>query len=142
MIEFTTAVYADMANELSVHRGQAQQHALTPDNLRVLAAQGSVWAAKSNGKLIAVMGHTPVWSGRTVMWAYLTEDCGRVMLALTRAISAEIRRMAVDFSRIEAYAEAHHTEGNRWLRLLGFNAEGVMRKFCNGIDYNLYAKVN
>lgn len=141
MIEFSTTVYADMANELSVHEGQINQHALTPDNLRALVLAGKAWAVKKDGKLIALMGHTPMWIGRTVMWAYLSKDCGRVMVALTRAIAAEINRMQVDFLRIEAYAEVEHREGNRWLKAMGFRCEGVMRKFVNGIDYNLYAKV-
>lgn len=42
---------------------------------------------------------------------------------------------------MEAYAERNHAEAHRWLKLLGFKSEGLMRKFYNGRDYVLYAKV-
>lgn len=82
-----------------------------------------------------------MWPGRTILWGYLGADCGRALPVMTKEIRRQIRGMAVEFPRMEAYAERHHAEGHRWLKLLGFKQEGLMRKFYNGRDYVLYAKV-
>lgn len=130
-----------MALELEPHSGQSAQAPLSPDNLYALTRSGPSWAVRLDGKLVALGGHTPLWEGRTVLWGYLGADCGRALPAMTRRVLAEVESLAVEFPRIEAYAERHHEQGNRWLRLLGFRKEGVMRKFANGRDYVLYARI-
>lgn len=130
-----------MALELEPHAGQARQAPLTSTNLFNLVNSGPAWAVRLDGKLVAVGGHTPVWRGRTILWGYLGADCGPALPVMTREILRQIRSMEVEFPRMEAYAERHHEEGHRWLRLLGFKHEGVMRKFCNGADYSMYARI-
>lgn len=142
MIEFSTELRPSMALELEPHHGQKDQAPLSPDNLYSLAKSGPSWAVRLDGKLVAVGGHTPMWAGRTVLWGYLGADCGPALAAMTRKVRAEVASLSVEYPRIEAYAERHHEQGNRWLRLLGFKKEGVMRKFANGRDYVLYARIN
>ncbi len=129
-----------MALELEPHEGQKAQAPLSPDNLYALVKSGPAWAVRLDGKLVAIGGHTPVWQGRTILWGYLGADCGPALRAMTRRIAAEVEALAVEFPRIEAYAERNHAQGVRWLRLLGFQREGLMRKFANGRDYHLYAR--
>lgn len=142
MIEFSTEVRPSMAIELEPHDGQRNQAPLTPDNLYALIKAGPSWCVRLGGKVVAVGGHTPMWKGRTLLWGYLGADCRPAMAAMTRRVRKEVEAMAVEFTRIEAYAERHHAAGNRWLRLLGFQKEGVMRKFANDRDYILYARVS
>jgi hypothetical protein len=141
MIEFSTELRPSMALELEPHEGQAKQYPLTPTNLYELLSRGPAWAVRLNGKLVAVGGHTPIWAGRTVLWGYLGADCGPALPTMTREVLRQIKTIKVEFPRIEAYADRHHKAGNRWLRILGFKHEGVMRKFCNGVDYSLYSRV-
>lgn len=141
MIEFSTDVRPSMALELTPHDGQKRQALLTADNLYNLTKNGQAWAVRYNNKLVALGGHTPMWSGRTVLWGYLGGDCRAALPAMTRRVVAELKELQVEFSRVEAYAERNHAQGNRWLALLGFKKEGVMRKFVNGQDYVLWAKV-
>jgi hypothetical protein len=141
MVEFITDVRPSMALELDIQDGQKNQAPLTPDNLYALIKSGPTWAVKRNGRVIAIGGHSPLWEGRTVLWGYLSNGCTPVMAALTRKIKNEVKALAVDFPRIEAYAERHHKSGNRWLKMLGFTREGTMRKFANNRDYTLYARV-
>lgn len=141
MIEFSAEIRPSMALELEPHSGQREQSPLTPDNLYILAKSGPSWAVRLDGKLVALGGHTPVWTGRTVLWGYLGADCGKALPAMTKRVRREVDALAVEFPRVEAYADRHHAQSNRWLRLLGFKKEGVMRKFANGRDYVLYAKV-
>jgi hypothetical protein len=141
MIEISAEIRPSMALELEVHGGQKDQSPLTPDNLYALAKSGPSWAVRLDGKLVAVGGHTPIWAGRTVLWGYLGADCGLALPTMTKRIRREVQALTVEFPRIEAYADRNHEPSNRWLRLLGLKKEGVMRKFANGRDYVLYAKV-
>ena len=140
MIEFSSDVRPSMALELEPHQGQKLQAPLSPDNLYALTSAGPAWAVRLDGKLVAIGGHTPLWPGRTALWGYLAGDCGPALPVMTRRVRKEVAALAVEFSRIEAYAERHHEQGNRWLLMLGFKKEGVMRKFANNRDYVLYAR--
>ena len=141
MIEFTRDVRPSMALDLHPHDAQKNQAPLTPTMLFMFISNGEAWAVKLNGKLVAIGGHAPIWNGRTVLWGFLGEDSGPAMIAMTREIKKQIARLHVDFQRIEAYTERHHKEGHRWLRLLGFKHEGIMRKFYNGVDHSMYGRV-
>lgn len=130
-----------MALELDPQPAQRRQAPLTPDNLFKLIQSGPTWAVRLNGKLVAIGGHSPMWPGRTAVWGFLGADCGPAMLAMTREIRRQISDLQVEFERIEAYVERNHVEGHRWIAALGFRKEGLMRKFANGIDYTMYARV-
>jgi len=130
-----------MALELEAHKGQEGQAPLSAENLYSLTSSGPSWAVRLDGKLVALGGHTPTWPGRTILWGYLAADCGPALAVMTKEVRRQIADMRVEFPRMEAYAERHHAEGHRWLKLLGFKQEGLMRKFYNGRDYVLYAKV-
>lgn len=141
MIEFTRDVRPSMALQLEPHQGQAAQMALTPELLYSFVRAGPSWAVRLDGRVVAIGGHTPVWAGRTVLWGFLGANCGPALRAMTKEIRREVAGMAVEFPRMEAYAERGHVNGHQWLKLLGFRSEGLMRKFYNGRDYVLYAKV-
>lgn len=130
-----------MALQLEPHQGQAGQAPLSSDNLFALIRTGPAWAVRLDGRVVAIGGHTPVWPGRTILWGYLGADCGPALAVMTKEIRRQVRDMLVEFPRMEAYAERNHAEAHRWLKLLGFKSEGLMRKFYNDRDYVLYAKV-
>lgn len=130
-----------MALELEPQPAQRRQSPCTPDSLFRLIQSGPVWAVRLDGKLVALCGHTPMWQGRTAAWAFLGADSGPAMVQITRATRRLFDDLRVEFPRIEAYVDRHHEEGHRWMRLLGFKKEGLMRKFANGIDYVMYARV-
>lgn len=130
-----------MALELEPHKGQEGQAPLSAENLFRLTASGPAWAVRLDGKLIAIGGHSPAWAGRTILWGYLGADCGPALRRMTKEVRRQVAALAVEFPRMEAYAERHHANGHQWLKLLGFKREGLMRKFYAGRDYVLYAKV-
>lgn len=141
MIEITQDVRPSMALELEVQPAQKGQAPCTPDNLFKLTQTGAAWAVRLNGKLVALCGHVPIWPGRTMLWAMLGVDSGPAMLAVTREAKRQIAAIHVEFARVEAYVDRHHEEAKRWVALLGFRREGLMRKFANGVDYFLYSRV-
>lgn len=140
MIEFTTQVLPSMALQVDVQLHQKSQ----PVNSSVLYAfisSGPSWACKHNGKIVALGGHVPQAGRRTVVWGLISADAAPAMYAMTRRIKKEIESLRVDFDRVEAYTHRNHEAGHRWLKMLGFKHEFIMRKFYEGEDYSMYAKV-
>jgi hypothetical protein len=140
MTEFFEGIRPSMALELELAPGQKNEAVLSPHNLYQLQQAGTAWHVRRNGKLVALGGHTPVWAGRTVVWGYLGADCGPSMAAMTRKVRQELDALALEFPRIEAYASRNYGAASRWLVLLGFRREGLMRKFADGRDYFMYAR--
>lgn len=140
MTEFFEGIKPSMALELDVAPGQKNEAALTPHNLYQLQQAGPAWHVRRGGKLIAMGGHTPVWAGRTVVWGHIGADAGPSLAAMTRKVRQELDALALEFPRIEAYASRNYGAASRWLVMLGFRREGLMRKFADGRDYFMYAR--
>lgn len=142
-VTVTTDVRPSMALELKPQKAQAHDASLTPANLYALLQAGQAWAVRVDGVLKAIGGHSPAWAGRTIVWGYLADGLGaKTLLAMSREVQRQLVLLEIEFPRIEAYAERHHEAGRKWLQLLGFRHEGLMRKFCNGRDYHLYARIS
>lgn len=141
MIEVGADVRPSMAVLLTPHEAQAKQAELTPDNLLALLRSGPAWWVRWNGRLVALGGLSVMWQGRAAVWGYLGGDAGPAMVCMTREVEKQLRAFAMDFPRIEAYVQRNHEAGHRWIRMLGFQKEGVMRKFANDHDYVMYARV-
>jgi len=142
MIEFTTKVRPSMILEMDVQIEQQNQEQLTPETIFQFVMTGKAWAARHNGKVVALAGYVPVWEGRCVLWGLLGSDAGPAMAALIQRTRQELKQVQVEFPRVEAYAARNHEAAHRLLKLMGFKSEGMMRKFHKGNDYVLYAKVN
>ncbi len=140
MTEFFEGIKPSMALELDLNPGQRAEAAPTPHNLYLLQNAGPAWHVRRGGKLVALCGCTPIWEGRLVMWAYLGVDSGPSMVTMTRKVRAKLDELALEFPRIEAYASRNYAPASRWLVMLGFRREGLMRKFANGRDYFMYAR--
>jgi hypothetical protein len=85
---------------------------------------------------IAMTGYTGA-----VLWGFVGTDCGKRMLQVHRAVKRFVD--AVQVRRIEATVLAGFKPGCRWMDLLGFEREGLMRCYGpDGADYYRYAKVS
>jgi hypothetical protein len=111
------------------------------DYAAMLAAGPGFVAYDAAGPLGAV-GLAVRWRGNAAAWALLSERAmhdpvGGVM------ITAMARRMLEDagFERIECHVEESWERAHRWVKALGFASEGLMRKFVDGRDFRLYARV-
>lgn len=98
--------------------------------------------------MLGVAGMIETWPGRQIVWAVLSRHVGRLQLL---AIHREVVRVlaAVQsggtkarYRRIEANVLAGFRPGAKWVRMLGFQFEGLMRRFDqDGNDHALYARV-
>jgi hypothetical protein len=85
-------------------------------------------------------GVLPIWAGRGLLWALLSEDAGKHMVALTRGVR---RFLDAQTGRLEAAVDCDFEPGHRWVRMLGFELETPrMRAFkADGRDAAMYVRV-
>ena len=112
---------------------------MTPENVEMAIKGGMALAGVADGRVVGMAGIFQRWEGVGTAWALLAED-----FPAHRFSAFKLMKRALDASpliRIEAQAVAGHDDGERLLRHLGFRKEGVMRKFWQGRDYSLFARV-
>lgn len=118
---------------------QIAGQAMSAANLSLAIEGGVALAAVSEGKIVGMAGIYERWSGVGLAWALLSEDFARHRFA-----AFKLMKRALDVSpliRIEAHVAEGHTEGERLLAHLGFEKEGLMRKFWQERHYSLHALV-
>lgn len=112
---------------------------MTPKAIEDACAGGMALAAVDGDRLFGMAGIYERWEGVGLAWALLADD-----FATHRLSVFKLMKRALDVSpyhRIEAYVVEGHGGGENLLKHLGFVEEGVMRKFWQGKDHKLYAKV-
>lgn len=130
----------EMARMLKPQAAQiALGQVMDEPSLASAIASGLSLAAADGGRLLAVGGIAEQWDGRAIIWGLLSDDIGAAMVDIHRAVSRALA--ASQFRRIEAHVAVEHAAGRRWAELLGFTHEGTMRKFWQGHDYDLFARV-
>jgi RimJ/RimL family protein N-acetyltransferase len=103
------------------------------DAANAVTQQGQCWTVLVADRPIACGGFEEPWEGRAIVWAVLSREAGSHMLAITRAVR---RALAIHpAERIEAQAVASFRPAVRWLKLIGFEEECLLRKFHRGQDY-------
>lgn len=116
-------------------------HVLTADYARALVDQCPVgWTGLVDGQVVGCAGISECWPGRAEAWTLLAPDA----LAVFREIHRTVRRVLADgpWHRIEMKVDAGHAAAARWAEHLGFEREGLMRKYtADQRDVYLYARV-
>lgn len=129
-----------MAERLKLQSAQMMTgQMMTPENIELAISGGMALAAMDGEKIIGMAGIFQRWENVGLAWALLADDFPTYKLAAFR-----LMKRALDVSpliRIEAHVASGHAEGERLLDHLGFAKEGVMRKYWQGRDHDLYARV-
>lgn len=108
--------------------------------VQALKGGGPAYTAEADGRVIACGGIMLQWPGRALVWSLLSRHAGRHFVALHRCVSKRLDEANV--RRLEAVVDATFEPGHRWVRLLGFEREGLMRGYApDGRDHVLYARV-
>lgn len=118
---------------------------LTDELLRAWESSPFTWTAIVDGMAIGCGGihsfypATPLARGEA--WALLDRSrCREHFIALHCAVRKVIR--ASPFARLEATVDAGFRQGHRWVTHLGFQMEGLMRRYRpDGRDAYLYSIV-
>lgn len=114
-----------------------------PESAHMLEVQCESFSAFDGELLIGCAGLMPMWPGRAVAWALLSEDAGRYMRQIHRATKGFLQQS--QWTRIEAFVVKDFYAGQKWMHMLGFECEtpeGAMRKYTpDGQDCFLYSLV-
>lgn len=98
------------------------------------------YTAIHDGKVVAVGGLVPMWPGRAVMYLRVSDGISYQWISLFRAAKKVIYQGLKEYHRLEAQSE--FPESERWLQMLGFKYEGVMRKYRpDGQDVKMWSIV-
>ena len=102
-------------------------------------ARSVFWA----GRLVACAGVQPIWAGRGFAWALIGRGFPAAgWLAFSRAARDMLdAAQAAGFTRLETTVALDFPAGIGWVRLLGFECEGLMRQWLGGRDHLLYARI-
>ena len=126
--------------QLTLQPRQAREVAFLEADMLKLLEGPLAYTAALEGHPVACCGIQMREFGIGTLWSFLGDDAGPYMTTLTRAGR---RLMAIaDLRRIEATTPVDFLAGCRWLKVLGFQLEGTMRRFApDGADHLLYSRV-
>ena len=131
---------AEMAEMIDLNLAQLTFGSV-PDraSMQIAIDNGMAFAVIDGDRVLALGGVRNVWQDRAVAWGLLANGIGASMVPITRAVR---RFLSVcPTRRIEAEVAVGHDEGLRWIEMLGFEREGLMRAYWGGKDFYLYARV-
>jgi hypothetical protein len=148
MIEFVQATKDDVLNVCpQTMQGQAMTLAYGREAFEkdLIPLEGMAVAVHDSDKCIGVYGVVQLWPGVARVWSLFSED---VILEHPTLLGLHIRRdlrkaEQLGFHRIEATTNVEHLIAIEFIQWLGFESEGLMRKYTpTGDDMYLFAKVS
>ncbi len=103
----------------------------------------SSFTLEQDGVILGVFGFVKMYRGRAAVFAFVSKDAGRWMTAVVRALKRTIEWgvPTFGFDRLEMSVLEGFPAGDRMARMLGFEYEGMMRKYFKGRNYKLFARV-
>lgn len=96
-----------------------------------------------NGDIIACGGVLKLWKGVGEGWLLTSPLIELHRVAFGRAAVRTIERLMDDLQleRLQTMVDAEHWVSRGWLQWMGFEPEGVMKKYLGGRDFIRFAKV-
>jgi RimJ/RimL family protein N-acetyltransferase len=102
------------------------------------------WTLTREGKILGIVGGHQIWKGVVEIWSLLSEDVLTIPIAFHKAISRilDFHEENIPVHRYQATVQADFTQGQRWMEVLGFKYEGLLKKYgVNQEDYVLFARI-
>ena len=110
------------------------------DAIELMMADHSYTIYSDDGIIMACAGVHTFWEGYGLCWAFVSAKVKPHMSALVWVMKDFLER--VPFHRLEAAVDVDFRNGHRLMRALGFQREGVMRKYTvDKRDHVLYSIV-
>lgn len=114
------------------------------DRTRIACTEGESFAAVLDNKAIACGGVVIRWRGVGEAWAVISESMRKHPFTLHKAAVRVLDEsiMKHRLHRIQATVTADFGLGCKWLRSLGFEEEGIMKKYDLQLnDHIMYGRV-
>ena len=110
---------------------------------RGVVASKCAWSAVDGDVLLGCAGIMRLWPGLGYAWALLTPAGRQRPLVVTRLVRQGLAEamQREKYHRVQADAIKKHKEACRWLEVLGFTKEGIMRRYgADGEDFVRYVR--
>lgn len=106
----------------------------------LMQAKYSYTVYADDGFVVACAGVHEFWEGYGLCWAFVSAKVKLYMPALVGVVRDFLDR--APFHRLEAAVDVDFKNGHRFIRALGFQREGLMRKYTSDKrDHVLYSIV-
>ena len=101
------------------------------DRLDPYALRGCAFTGLIDGRIVGCAGVRPMWAGVGEAWAVFSVEALDRPVSLFRAAARGLAALedAQGLRRIQASCHAGHDAGARFLRALGFEREGLLRRY-------------
>ena len=105
--------------------------------------QKTSFTVEDNGVVLGVFGFSEIYKGRAFVFSFISKKAGKGMLGLVKTLNKMINdgMSKTGIERLEMSVLEGFEQGDRLAKLLGFEFEGVMRKYYKGKNYKLYARI-
>lgn len=105
-----------------------------------LRQAGPAFTAFAGLDVVGCAGIIPLWHGRAMVWALLSDLVRVYPKAIHKAVKQYIDAYQVD--RLECCVDPRSERAIRWAQRLGFSYEGTMRKYTPiGTDMDMYVRI-
>lgn len=103
----------------------------------------TTFTIETGKKILGVFGVVEIYAGRGEIFSFISADAGKSMIKIVRSLQKIISQAFVKtgFERLEMSVLEGFDNGDRLAGLLGFEYEGLMRKYYKGKNYKLYARI-
>ena len=118
--------------------------AADPDALLAGETLGPAWTLLCDGRVIGCGGVMLLWAGVGEGWMLPGTRAQHHRFAMHRAVARMLNEVQTmkRLNRVQTVVHVHYPRSVRWLERLGFENEGLMKKFgLNGDDYWRLARV-
>lgn len=109
-----------------------------------MAQLGHSFSLLTNGHLVASGGVYPIWEGMGEAWFIGSELVKPHRRRVVMQLREHIDELTTDnnYKRVQATARTDFKVAQRFLEFLGFEREGLMRRYGpDGADHYLYARL-
>lgn len=97
------------------------------------------------GSVLFAGGMIPIWGGVAEGWLVVDKDFKKSFNKAPKLMIKSIREYfrSLPYTRIQTVVRSDFPEGHRFIKILGFKHEGIMRKYgMDGYDYHRYSIIN
>lgn len=114
------------------------------ENLETAAADGDAFTLMYDGRVMCVGGVHNIWPGCGQVWLIPSVYALQHPMVFARQVRRILDVMIEthQLHRVQALINTKLAPGERWIEMLGFTKEGVLRKYSpQGNDYFMYGRV-
>ena len=110
---------------------------------KIIYGNGPAMTGFVDGNPVCIAGITMMWDGVGEAWALMASGFEKHKFFIHRNVIRFMHKEIIinNIKRLQAAADIKHEKAIRWLEHLGFEVEGIMRKYFNGHDYLRFARI-